>query len=290
MNINELKSRLQSLNHKGEKGNDVWKPKSKHDVRLLPYKHGDDPFIERYFHYEIGDAGAILCPKMNFNEDCVICDFCNKLKAWKDPEGKDKPENVKKGDWEVFKKIQPKVRIFIPMCERGKESEGPKFWGVSPTQAQTILEICTEGERLGALGIKTDDAKGAINVVFGLDKAFDLQVTSDKPGENGNTKTYNNVTIKGKITPTPFMSSKKSTDEFLAKMKNMDAVYPKMSSADVEKAFKRFIGDNSSEAKAEGGTEKYEAKPAANTKENAAKVGGRSIDDAFGDMLAEDEK
>jgi len=292
MNINDLKNRLQQLNRRTSKANDIWKPKDEHDIRLLPYKHGDDPLIERYFHYEIGDNQTILCPKMNFGDDCAVCEFCDKLKAWKDPEGNDKPERTRKEDWELFKKIQPKVRVFVPMVERTKEADGAKFWGITPNQAQALLEICSEGDRLGALGINPDDAKNALNVIFGIDKAFDLHISFAKPGEKGNTKTFGQVTIKGKIMPTAILADKKAAAALLDGMKKMDEVYPKMSSEEVSRIFAKFCGEGTAEAKPEGGVEKYEEKaekPAApNTKEDAKKVGGRSIDEAFGDMLGED--
>lgn len=296
MDINELKNRLANLNRRTNKPNDIWKPKDEHVVRLLPYPHGDDPFLELHFHYEIGDNPSILCPKANFGDECEICDFCDLLKSWKTPDGDDKKESDRKADWELFKKIQPKARVFVPMVERGKEGDGAKFWGVTPNQAAEILKVALDGDRLAELDISPDDTKNALNVIISPAKAYDLTVQFAKPGEKGNTKSFAQVTITGKIKPTPLAKEKKATDDILASIKPITEVYPKVSSAEVSKLFKKFVGSGGSEAKAEGGVEynKKSEKPAesapaaTNSKENAKMAGTRSIDEAFGEMLAEE--
>ena len=283
MDINAIKERLQNLNRRSNKANDVWKPKGDHDIRCLPYPHGGDPMIDLHFHYEIGESTTILCPKSNFGDDCAVCDFCDVLKSWKGPDGQDKPENERKADFEIFKKIQPKARVFIPMVERGKEADGAKYWGVTPNQAGQILNVCTDGDRLSELGIDRDDAAKALDVIFSPTKAYDLKVSFRKPGEKGNTKTFPVVEIEGKIKATPVSKDKKEAEAILASVKNIKEVYPPMSSTEVKRMLDRWTGNQSVEAKADGATEKYETK----SKESANKKGGRSIDEAFCDMVEE---
>lgn len=285
MNINALKDRLQQLNRRTTKANDIWKPKDEHTVRCLPYPHGGDPMIDLHFHYEIGENAPILCPKANFGKDCSICDFCEKLRAWKDESGQDKAENDRKQDFEIFKKIQPKARVFIPMVERGKEAEGAKFWGVTPNQAQQILEVCTDGDRLSDLGIDQDDAAKAMDVIFSTDKAYDLKVSFAKPGEKGNNKSFTQVEIKGKIKASPLAANAAEASKILGSVKNIREVYPEVSSADVEKIFSRWLGSLGvgEEKAAAPAKEKYETR---STEKVASK--GRSIDEAFGDLTADD--
>ena len=101
--ITELKARLATLNRKTSKSTDIWKPKDEHDVRLLEVDN-IEPFAERAFHYNIGDAMQVLCPKINFGDECVICDYAESLRSWKDEKGRDKPEKMRKEDFEIFKK------------------------------------------------------------------------------------------------------------------------------------------------------------------------------------------
>jgi hypothetical protein len=292
MDLAALKARLAGLNKGTKKANDIWKPKDKHLIRLLPY-FNEDPMQSLSFHYDIGEQ-SVLCPKTNFGDDCVICDFCDLLKSWKDENGNDKAENVRKQDWEMFKKIQPKARVFVAMVERTKEEEGAKFWGVTPNQAQQLLEACADGDRLEAIGLTKDDDKNALDVLFGK-KAFDIEVDFSKPGEKGNTKSFAQIKITPKIKATPIMPSEAAAKKLLESVKRLTEVYPRVTSAEVEKIFKKFIGSSSAESKPDGGTEKYsgktdtkaESKKPANSGENAAKVGGRSIDDAFGELTGE---
>lgn len=290
MDLNALKARLAGLNKGVKKANDIWKPKDKHLIRLLPY-FGEDPMISLHFHYDIGDQ-SVLCPKSNFGDECEICDFCELLRSWKDASGNDKPETERKQDWEMFKKIQPKARVFVAMVERDKEGEGAKFWGVTPNQAQQLLEVCADGDRLEAVGVAPDDAVNALKVLFGQ-KAFDIEVDFSKPGEKGNTKTFSQIKITAKIKATPIAKTPGDEKKIIDSIKKITDVYPKLSSEEVAKIFRKFAGSNGGESKPEGGTEKYsgskaESKPIANkanTAENANKVGGRSIDEAFGDLV-----
>jgi hypothetical protein len=282
MDINALKARLQQLNQRSaKKANDIWKAKDEHEIRCLPYPHGPDPIIELHFHYEI-NGQSVLCPKLNFGEECVICEFCDALKSWKGPDGNDKPEGERKQDWELFKKIQPKVRLFVPMIERTKDglhADGPKFWGISPTSANKLVEIMSDAESQEMVDATSDEG---MKVLFDVNKAFDLKVSfKDKAGTplaKGNTKTFAVVDFESKKKPTPLSKDKAEIKKVLDSIKNIRDVYPKQSSAEVKAIFDKFVGGAQPEAKPEGGME-Y----GANSKE-APITGGRSIDDAFGEV------
>ena len=285
MDINALRNRLKQLNERTQKkSKDVWKAKDEHVIRLLPYPHGADPMIELHFHYDIGGQ-TVLCPKLNFNNPCVICDYCDALYSWKDADGNDKAKADKAEDWEIFKKIQPKVRMFTPMIERNPKDgtlseEGPKFWGISPTSAAKILEICSNAERLEMVDASPEQA---LEVLYNTDKAFDLNVSfkdaAGKPLAKGNTKTFPVVDFESGMKAKPVSKDKAEIKKVLAAVKKISEVYPEQSSEEVKTIFDKFVGLAQKEAKPEGGVEKY----GANTKEDAKIKGGKSIDEAFGD-------
>lgn len=295
MDFNALREKLNSLNRKTSKGEDLWKPKDEHQVRLVPNPHSDDPFQELHFHYEIGDTLAVLCPKLNFGDECAICDFAEKLKAWKGPDGNDKPKEERVADFEIFKKIQAKARIYVPMIERANakanlpaDSESARWWGMTTAQVNQALEVCTDGDRLEELGLQKDD-KESLKILFDVKKGYDLTVTFAKPGEKGNTKTFTQITIKGRIKPSALAKDDAGSKAVVASVKKLTDVFPKVPSGEVKRILEKFLGSNAEPAKPEGGKEyaaKEPAKPA-NTKENAKAVGGRSIDEAFGDMVSE---
>ncbi len=288
--IEELKARLAGLNRSGGKGKDIWKPSDKHDIRLVPYPHGRDPFIEMYFHYDVGDA-PVLCPKQNQGEDCAICEFADKLKSWNSPNGEKKSEVDKKGDWELFRKIQAKASVFVPMVERGKESEGAKFWRISGPASTEILQEAMNSDRMEACGISKDeqDAEKLLQVLIGTEKAYDLDVDYKKKGEKGNNTTYAQTVIRAKIKTSSLGKNAEETKAIVGSVKKIDDVYPPQSSADVAKIFAKWTGGGQSEAKADGGSEKYAGKSekTSDKKTNSsekAKTSGRTIEDAFADM------
>lgn len=297
MNINALKERLSQLNRSTNKSANLWKPKDEHDVRMVQNPHSSEPFQELYFHNEIGDAMPILCPRMNSGKDCPICDFADKLKAWKDPEtGQDKPKSTREADFEIFKKIQAKARVFVPVIERGKEDEGAKWWSMTPAQAQQALEMCLEGDRLEEMGVDKDDGEGAAKILFGTAKGYDIHVSYAKPGEKQNSKLFTQITLKGRIKPSALSKDEGQVKKILESIKKLSEVFPTPPASEVERAFQKFVNAGGQEAKAEGGTEKYAGKPAAdtakkptNSNENAKVSGTRSLDQAFGDMLKDEE-
>lgn len=282
-NIAELKARLASLNRKTSKNTDTWRPKDEHDVRILSVP-GEEAFQTRAFHYNIGDSAQILCPKVNFGDECVICDFAETLKSWKDDKGRDKPEKQRKDDFEIFKKIQASSKVFVPMVERGEDGKSvsaPAWWALTQNQANQVLEVCTDADRLRECGIDPDDGEHAIDAVSSPKKAFDLHVSFQKPGEKGNTKTFTNVKITPKYKPSALTGNAAKDEALVKEVKPLAEVYPKVPSSEVEKAFSKYLGGQSREAKPEGGTEKYAPK----TTENAKTAGKRSVDEAFGELL-----
>lgn len=299
MDINELRNRLNNLNNKSKSTVGQWKPKDEHQVRLVQYPHDEDSFIERTFHYNI-DQREFLCPKQ-FGNDCPVCEFAEgDLRNWNGPNGQPKPEAQRRADWELYKKIQSRPRFYVPMIERGKESEGVRFWSMTPAQMGQALDVCGDGDRLADVGVKPGDTAGAFKVLFDVEKGYDLTVSFKKPNNadgKGNTKSITLIEIKGKIRSSPLASSKKASDDLVKSCKNVKELLTEVSSAEVDKIFKKFLNGNAPEARAEGGVEKYgqklerdaEASRPTNSKENAKLSGTRSVDEAFGEMLAEDE-
>lgn len=285
MSIADIKARLAAAANKTKKEKDIWKPSDEHDIRALPhsFSKGEDPFVELHFHYEIGNEPPILCPKHNFGDDCDICDFCEQLRAWRDADGEEKKEADRKADWEMFKKISAKNCWAFPMVERDKVNEG-KYSGwcrLNMTNYNVLLGICVDEENNKE--VAESGNQGGTGVLFDPDCAYDLHVSFKKKGEKGNTKTFNLVEFKEKKKPSALHKDKKVVEKILASIKPIYEVYPKRTSEEVSKIFKKFVGSAAEEAKPEGGTEKYPT----NSKESAKDVGKRSIDEAFDEMSEE---
>ena len=80
LNLDAMKAKLDKLNGKGDgKRNMFWRPEDgESNIRIVSTPDGD-PFKERFFHYNVGEARSFLCPKRNFGDNCPVCDFANKL-------------------------------------------------------------------------------------------------------------------------------------------------------------------------------------------------------------------
>lgn len=286
-NIAELKARLASLNRKTSKNTDIWKPKDEHDVRILPID--GEFFQEKAFHFNIGDAREVLCPKVNFGDECVICDYAETLKGWKDDKGRDKPEKLRKEQWDLFKKIQATAKAYLPIVERtdeGKSISAPAWWGLTQNQANQVLEVISVGTNVDAAdnlrecGIDPDDSDHALDALTSPKKAYDLHVSFRKPGEKENKKTFTVVDIKARKRPTPLTGNVDKDAELVKEVKPLSEVFIKVPSSEVEKIFAKFMGGAAKEPKADGGKE-YAPKG----KDKAEGAGTRKVEEAFDELL-----
>ena len=133
LDLSKLKSRLNTLSKTNQKSNLIWKPKpGKQVVRIVPYKYEpDNPFIELKFHYNINNK-TYLSPD-SFGRPDPIVEFSNRLK-----------KTGSKEDWQMGRKMEPKMRTFAPVIVRGEEGEGVKFWGFGKQVYQELLSIISD--------------------------------------------------------------------------------------------------------------------------------------------------
>lgn len=288
----EMRARLQQLNQRtGKKQNDIFKAKDEHDVRFLPNPENvnADPFEVLTFHYELGGKSC-LCPKANFGKWCKVCDFCDRLRSWKDPAtGQDKPEADRKADFEIFKKIQPTEKAFVRLIERTKDglsAEGPKWWAPGFTNNNKMIDLMSNSERLEMLDLDPSDDGAGVKVLFDLEKAFDVHIrfldAAGKPLAKGNKKNRAVTEITdASMKARPLSKDKKEVEKVLAACKRLSEVYPEQTSEEVAAMLDAFIGGGMPEAPASGGTEKYSSNSGEQT---SGVTGGKSIDEAFGDL------
>jgi len=150
LDINQIKSRLNSLNNTNQKSNLLWKPSpGKQEVRIVPYKFNPaNPFSELKFHYNL-NGKTYLSPD-SFGRPDPIVEFAARLKKSGDKE-----------EWKMARKLEPKMRTFAPVLVRGAEEEGVKFWGFGKQVYQELLSIMSDPD----YGDITDLANGRDIVV-----------------------------------------------------------------------------------------------------------------------------
>jgi hypothetical protein len=171
MDINAIKSKLATLQSTTSTRDNFWKPEpGKQVVRVVPYKHNkDNPFIELFFHYNLGNNKTYLSP-MSFGRPDPVAEFADKLKS-----------TGNKDEWIQGKRLEPKMRTFAPVVVRGRESEGVKFWGFGKTVYQELLAVIADPD----YGDITDATNGR-----------DIGIERQTPAEAGNQ--YGKTTVRVK--------------------------------------------------------------------------------------------
>ena len=139
MDLSLIKQKLATSQSKGVKREKTdftkifWKPKpGKYQIRILPSKFDkSNPFREVYFHYGFS-KGPILA-LTNWNEKDPISEFAKNLRKSSDKE-----------DWQLAKKIEPKLRYFVPVLVRGEEAQGARLWEFGKLIYEQLLGIAAD--------------------------------------------------------------------------------------------------------------------------------------------------
>ena len=201
LDLNAIRGRLNKLQNTGNTKSNLWKPTpGKHQVRIVPYLFNkENPFIELYFHYNINNK-TYLSPS-SFGRPDPIVEFADKLKRMGDKE-----------DWKAAKKMEPKLRTFVPVLVRGEEGEGIKFWGFGKTVYQEILGYIADPD----YGDITDPTTGRdITIEY---------VSAEDAGTS-----YPVTTIRVKPSQTPITSDEAQVKQLLDGQTNITDIYSELS-------------------------------------------------------------
>ena len=213
MDISLALKRFNSLQNNTKKSDLIWKPANgKSQIRIVPYKFNKDiPFIELYFHYNINNK-TYLSP-ISFGRPDPIVEFAEKLKRTGDTD-----------DWKAGKKMEPKLRTFVPVVVRGKENEGVKFWGFGKTVYQDILGYIADPD----YGDITDPMSGRDIV---------MEVTS---AEESNAA-YPTTTIRVKPATTKLHEDPAMVQQLLENQKEITDLYTELSYAELKSILENWL-------------------------------------------------
>ena len=173
MDIDAIKSRLNQLQNTTT--NSFWKPQpGKTQIRIVPYTHNkSNPFSELFFHYSLVPNKTVLSP-LSYGRPDPVQQFADKLKS-----------TGNKDEWIQGKRIEPKMRTFVPVVVRGEENEGVKFWGFGKTVYQELLGIIADPD----YGDISDSTTGR-----------DIVVERQTPAEAGNQYGKTTIRVKPNVT------------------------------------------------------------------------------------------
>ena len=214
MDLDAIKTKLESLQNQTTTSNNFWKPEpGTQVVRIVPYKHNkDNPFVELYFHYNLGQNKTYMSP-MSFGRPDPVQEFADKLKSTGD-----------KDEWIQGKRLEPKMRTFAPVIVRGQESEGVKFWGFGKTVYQELLSVIADPD----YGDITDPVNGR-----------DIMIERQTPAEAGNQ--YGKTTVRVKPNQTPITDNKEMLETLLNAQPDLTELYTEPSYDDLKEALATYL-------------------------------------------------
>ncbi len=219
MDLNAIKQRLNQLQTTNTRTSNLWKPQPGNQiVRIVPYKFNrDNPFIELYFHYGLGDKNY-LSP-ISFGRPDPMEEFAQKLKS-----------TGSKDDYRLGKKIEAKMRTFAPVVVRGEEKEGVRFWGFGKTVYQELLSIIADPD----YGDITDP-------VNGRDVAVEFK-TAEETG-----KSFPSTSIRVKPNQTPITEDAAVLESIKESQKNITEIYQERSYDELTQALNDYLNGDSEE-------------------------------------------
>ena len=249
IDLDAIRRKLNNLQTQTGRQDSLWKPEpGKNQVRIVPYQFNkDNPFIEMYFHYDLGKKNY-LSP-VTYGDPDPVEEFAQKLRA-----------TGKSDDFNLAKKLTPKMRVYAPVLVRGKESEGVKLWGFGK---QVYTEL---------LGFIADPDYGDItDVQAGRDISVEFT-----PAEGvGN---YPKTAIRVKPNQTPATEDKNIAEKIITGQKDIYEIFKKNSYDNLKAVLGEWLDPESS-------TEEEVKQMATSTTTGVKST--ESIETAFDDLFNE---
>jgi len=223
IDLDAIRRKLNNLQTQTGRQDNLWKPEpGKNQVRIVPYQFNkDNPFIEMYFHYDLGKKNY-LSP-VTYGEADPVEEFAQKLRA-----------TGKSDDFNLAKKLTPKMRVYAPVLVKGQESEGVKLWGFGK---QVYTEL---------LGFIADPDYGDItDIMTGRDISVEFT-----PAEGvGN---YPKTAIRVKPNQTAATEDKNIAEKIVNGQKDIFSIFKKQSYDDLKAVLGEWLdpesGDDSQQA------------------------------------------
>lgn len=220
MDINAIKQRLNSLQSSGQKKEKVdyskyyWKPKQegKYQIRIVPSAlNKENPFQEVFVHY--GFSKFPIYALTNWGEKDPIVEFAKQLRGTSEKE-----------NWQLAKKLDPKMRVFAPVVVRGEEDKGVRLWEFGK---EIYMQL---------LGIAEDEDYGDFtDINDGRDFTVEA-VTGDIGGRQGIK-----CSIRVKPKTSPLGTDKNEIKSWLSEQPNVLELQKKMSFEDLKSVLEKFL-------------------------------------------------
>ncbi len=253
MNLEEMRAKLNKLKNTNRASDNLWKPEEgKQTIRIVPSAVSpDNPFVELYFHYINGKT--YLSPRTYGRPD-PIADFADKLRS-----------TGQKEDWQSSREFAPKMRTYVPIIVRGKESDGVKWWAFGKTVYTELLAVIADPD----YGDITDPQTGRDVVV-----EFTPQDKSDTQ--------FAKTAIRCKPNQTPITTDADLLSKILTQQPDINSLYQEPSSEELKNVLQNYLNIGGSPAPAKAAsTPKVETSPTAVKAAKASDKASADVSDEF---------
>ena len=160
---------------------------------------------------------TVLSP-LSYGRPDPVQQFADKLKS-----------TGNKDEWIQGKRIEPKMRTFVPVIVRGEESEGVKFWGFGKTVYQELLGIIADPD----YGDISDATTGR-----------DIVVERQTPAEAGNQ--YGKTTIRVKPNVTSLSDDSNLLQKLLDEQPDIKELYNEPTFDELKEHLSNFLNPSDS--------------------------------------------
>jgi hypothetical protein len=270
MNLDAIKKKLESMQQPTKKGEykqiKSFKPQvgTKQVIRVVPFKYNkENPFVEMKFYYNIGSKKVIASP-LNWGEKDPIAEFAKQLRGTNDKE-----------NWRLAKKLDPKVRVFVPVVVRGEEHEGVQLWQFGKLIYEDFLNLAADEE----VGDFTDIMAGR-----------DIKVTTVGPESTGTV--YSKTTISPSMKTSPLSEDESEIETWLENQDNPLETYKPLPFDEIKAALQEWLTPDGEEEEEEEVVEEVapsKSNYSLSTKPEVKKTKTEKFDDLFGDEEEEDD-
>lgn len=227
MDLNYIKNKLESFQNKGsakEKINYelyIWRPKpGKHQIRIVPsISNKSTPFKEIYYHY--GYTNAPILALNNWGEADPIIEAAQQLRKSSNPE-----------DWNMAKKIFPKLRIFVPVIVRGEEEKGVRMWEFGKNTYTQLLTIAMNEDYGDYTSIKGDEGR-------------DFMIETVE--EMGFGKKITKSSITPRVKTTPLSNDPELIEKWISEQPDILSLNKKYTYDELNKVFKDWVNASEEE-------------------------------------------
>lgn len=226
MDLSLLKQKLDGLQQKPEstgKKTDYtkifWRPSvGKSQIRVVPSAYNSsNPFKELKIYY--GITNKVMISPLNFGEKDPIALFASKLR-----------EEYTKENYVLAKKLDPKVRIFVPVVVRGEEDKGVRLWQFGKQVYEELLALAVDEE----IGDYTDIVEGR-----------DLTVETVGPESTGTP--YNKSSVRVRLKTSPLSNDASQVETWTSEQPNPETLFKRFTFDEMKSALEKWLSPEDEE-------------------------------------------